>query len=173
MQDALELRTYLHDRLLMAYADTLEASGKNLSELLATSPTELTTEYKMRRGHVARFLDRGSACGVQMPDNLVLPARKVTAAHRKKTDTVPFGIPGTPNHHSKRAPVSESGTPATTPKPRFDQINNVGDNEMSPHNLSMSFTARMSTDGTGRPSSFTAPGRPSSFIGDSGNARIP
>jgi hypothetical protein len=77
----LEIRTYLHDKLLMDYADTLEASGKNLPELLSTSPADLTAEYKMKRGHVARFLDRGSACGIQMPKNLVLPARKVTAAH--------------------------------------------------------------------------------------------
>jgi hypothetical protein len=76
----LEIRTYLHDKLLMDYADTLEASGKNLPELLSTSPADLTAEYKMKRGHVARFLDRGSACGIQMPKNLVLPARKVTAA---------------------------------------------------------------------------------------------
>lgn len=81
VQDALEIRTYLHDHLLMEYADTLEASGKTLSELLSTNPAELTREYKMKRGHVARFLDRGSACAIQLPRDLVLPARKVTAAH--------------------------------------------------------------------------------------------
>lgn len=80
-RDALELRTYLHDKLLMEYADTLEASGKNLQELLKSSPSELSSEYKMKRGHVARFLDRGSACGIQVPNDLVIPARKATAAH--------------------------------------------------------------------------------------------
>jgi hypothetical protein len=81
VQDALELRNYLHDRLLIRYADALEASGKTLAELLASSPSQLTNEYKMRRGHVARFFDRGSTCAVKVPDNLVLPARKITAAH--------------------------------------------------------------------------------------------
>lgn len=65
----------------MEYADSLEGSGKNLVELLNTSPSVLTGEYGMKRGHVARFLDRASACGVQMPKSLVLPARKRTLAH--------------------------------------------------------------------------------------------
>lgn len=81
LQNALELRTYLHDRSLMKYANTLEASGRTLTELLSTSPTELTTQFKMRRGHVARFLDMGSACSIKLPSDLVLPARQVTAAH--------------------------------------------------------------------------------------------
>lgn len=81
LQDALEIRTYLHDRNLMEYADTLEASGKTLAELLHTNSTDLSTEYHMKRGHVARFLDRGSACGIQLPKDLTLPARKITAVH--------------------------------------------------------------------------------------------
>lgn len=81
-RDALEIRSHLHDRMLMRYADTLEASGKTLSELLSTSPTQLTIDYKMRRGHVARFLEMGGACAVKLPNNLTLPARKFTAVHR-------------------------------------------------------------------------------------------
>jgi hypothetical protein len=80
-RDALEIRTYLHDRNLMEYADTLEASGKTLAELLHTNGTDLSTDYHMKRGHVARFLDRGSACGIQLPKDLTLPARKITAVH--------------------------------------------------------------------------------------------
>lgn len=82
VQDALELRTYLHDRSLMQYADKLELLHKPLPELLNTNPTELTAQYGMRRGHVARFVDRSSACGVQLPPNLSLPARKQTMAPR-------------------------------------------------------------------------------------------
>lgn len=142
VQDALELRTYLHDRHLMAYADVLEASGKNLSELLSTSPTELTTEYKMRRGHVARFLDRGSACGVQMPSNLVLPARQVTASHRKKS--AGFTTPLVSDFES-----SVPSTPKVKLPRRFNHV------DMSPHNSS--FISRMaSVDGASRPSSFLA-----------------
>ena len=81
LQDALEIRTYLHDRNLMEYADTLEASGKTLGELLHTNSNDLSTDYHMKRGHVARFLDRGSACGIQLPKDLTLPARKITAVH--------------------------------------------------------------------------------------------
>ncbi|CAM6041089.1 unnamed protein product [Sphagnum compactum] len=81
-RDALELRIYLHDRSLMQYADKLEASGRNLSELLNTQPSVLTSEYGMKRGHVARFVDRASACGIEMPSTLSLPARKITLAHQ-------------------------------------------------------------------------------------------
>ncbi|BBN06739.1 hypothetical protein MPTK1_3g23520 [Marchantia polymorpha subsp. ruderalis] len=75
-RDALELRTYLHDRNLMQYADQLEESGKRLPELLSTTPGDLVSQYGMRRGHVARFVDRSSACGVILPSDLTLPARK-------------------------------------------------------------------------------------------------
>ncbi|CAM6081559.1 unnamed protein product [Calypogeia fissa] len=79
-RDALELRTYLHDRSLMQYADNLESLHKSLPELLNTNPTVLTGQYGMRRGHVARFVDRSSACGIQLPPNLSLPARKRSIA---------------------------------------------------------------------------------------------
>ncbi|CAM6017903.1 unnamed protein product [Sphagnum balticum] len=81
-RDALELRIYLHDRSLMQYADKLEASGRNLSELLNTQPSVLTSEYGMKRGHIARFVDRDSAYGIQMPSTLSLPARKRTLAQQ-------------------------------------------------------------------------------------------
>ena len=81
LQDALEIRTYLHDRNLMEYADALEASGKTLAELLHSNSNDLSTDYHMKRGHVARFLDRGSACAIQLPKDLTLPARKITAVH--------------------------------------------------------------------------------------------
>eukprot|EP00249_Psilotum_nudum_P011136 c22984_g2_i1 orf=196-1494(+) len=79
-RDALEIRTYLHDRSLMQYAQRLEDSGKSLPELLTTSPSVLTSEYGMKRGHVARFIDRTTACGIVMPPTLTLPARKRTSA---------------------------------------------------------------------------------------------
>ncbi|KAL2633383.1 hypothetical protein R1flu_004862 [Riccia fluitans] len=57
-RDALELRLYLHDRNLMQYGNVLESSGERLRELLNISPSELVSNYGMRRGHVARFHDR-------------------------------------------------------------------------------------------------------------------
>ncbi|CAN0923490.1 Peroxiredoxin-like 2A [Linum grandiflorum] len=61
-KNALEIRTYLHDRALMFYADRVEASGKSLQELLALSNAEMASRFAMKRGHVARFLDRTTAC---------------------------------------------------------------------------------------------------------------
>ncbi|MQM22727.1 hypothetical protein Taro_055784 [Colocasia esculenta] len=87
-KDALEIRSYLHDRNLMQYADTLEASGKSLDELLNLSTLLLSTQFGMRRGHVARFSDRTSAFRVQMPSTHVLPARaRSIKSARKTTDS--------------------------------------------------------------------------------------
>ncbi|XP_031481730.1 uncharacterized protein LOC116251539 isoform X5 [Nymphaea colorata] len=63
-KDALEIRSYLHDRSLMQYGDTLEASGKSLPELLNCSASVLSSQFGMKRGHIARFTDRTTACGI-------------------------------------------------------------------------------------------------------------
>eukprot|EP00250_Pteridium_aquilinum_P001975 c12187_g1_i1 orf=347-1642(-) len=83
-RDALEIRTYLHDRSLMEYADKLEASGKGLPELLNSSPAALSTQYGMRRGHVARFIDRTMACGIVMPPSLT----PVPTSRRRSSSTL-------------------------------------------------------------------------------------
>lgn len=57
-QDALGLRSYLHERGLMKYAEKMEASGKYLPELLNFSSMDLSAQFDMKRGHIARFVDR-------------------------------------------------------------------------------------------------------------------
>ncbi|XP_077222654.1 uncharacterized protein LOC143856345 [Tasmannia lanceolata] len=69
-KDALEIRSYLHDRSLLQYGDRLEASGKSLPQLLSSSTLVLCSQFGIKRGHVARFVERASACG--------LPPRKNT-----------------------------------------------------------------------------------------------
>ncbi|KGN52006.1 uncharacterized protein LOC101217484 [Cucumis sativus] len=61
-KEAIEIRTYLHDRSLMPYADRLESTGKCLPELLSISVEDLTSQFHMKRGHIARFHDRKSSC---------------------------------------------------------------------------------------------------------------
>lgn len=91
-KDALEIRSYLHDRALMQYGDKLEASGKCLPELLGMSNTDLSSQFGLKRGHIARFMDRTVACGVNpLPAQYSLPARnRSTLASRdnitKKTE---------------------------------------------------------------------------------------
>nr|DAD31572.1 TPA_asm: hypothetical protein HUJ06_010423 [Nelumbo nucifera] len=75
-KNALGRRSYLHDRALMQYGDKLEASGKSLSELLSTSSLVLSSQFGMKRGHIARFLDRTNPCGFLMPPSHALSARK-------------------------------------------------------------------------------------------------
>ncbi|KAF3431654.1 hypothetical protein FNV43_RR26385 [Rhamnella rubrinervis] len=64
---ALEIRSYLHDRSLLQYGDKLESSGKSLPELLNLSAENLSTQFGMKRGHIARFIDRTSACTEPLP----------------------------------------------------------------------------------------------------------
>ncbi|KAJ6794814.1 Uncharacterized protein M6B38_227900 [Iris pallida] len=80
-KDALEIRSYLHDRSLMVYADRLEASGKTLTELLNTSTVVLSSLFGMKRGHVARFVDRATACKISLPPSFELPARGKNACY--------------------------------------------------------------------------------------------
>ncbi|CAN4124669.1 unnamed protein product [Withania somnifera] len=54
-KDALEIRSYLHDRALMQYADKLEESAISLTELLNLSTVDLTSKFGMKRGHVAHY----------------------------------------------------------------------------------------------------------------------
>ncbi|KAF3432253.1 hypothetical protein FNV43_RR26992 [Rhamnella rubrinervis] len=60
-------RSYLHDRSLLQYGDKLESSGKSLPELLNLSAENLSTQFGMKRGHIARFIDRTSACTEPLP----------------------------------------------------------------------------------------------------------
>ncbi|KAL0380675.1 UNVERIFIED_CONTAM: Peroxiredoxin-like 2A [Sesamum angustifolium] len=76
-KDALEIRSYLHDRALMQYGDQLEASGKGLPELLSSSTLDLSSQYGMKRGHIARFMDRTSACATDpLPALYTVPTRR-------------------------------------------------------------------------------------------------
>ncbi|XP_076909839.1 uncharacterized protein LOC143567259 [Bidens hawaiensis] len=78
-KDALEIRSYLHDRALMQYADKLEASKNCLAELLNLATSDLATKFSMKRGHIARFMDRGSQCEPDpIPHSFSLPPRKLT-----------------------------------------------------------------------------------------------
>ncbi|KAI9169286.1 hypothetical protein LWI28_010241 [Acer negundo] len=73
-KDALEIRSYLHDRALMQYGNILEASGKGLPELLNLSTGDMSSQFGMKRGHIARFMDRTSAC----TSPLHIPPRRTT-----------------------------------------------------------------------------------------------
>lgn len=85
-KDALEIRSYLHGRSLMIYADRLEDSGKTLAALLDTSPLVLSSQFGMKRGHVARFIDRASAYTITMPPSYVIPAREKSMVRVSKSN---------------------------------------------------------------------------------------
>ncbi|KAJ6312426.1 hypothetical protein OIU77_014035 [Salix suchowensis] len=80
-KEALEIRSYLHDRALLQYGEKLEASGKCLPELLSLSTEDLSSHFGMKRDHMARFMDRTSACeDPRLKSYAPLTARKMNSA---------------------------------------------------------------------------------------------
>lgn len=80
-KEALEIRTYLHDRAIMQYADKLEDSKNCLPDLLNMSYTDLSAKFGMKRGHIARFKDRKRSCAAD-PGQL---RRAATTASRNNS----------------------------------------------------------------------------------------
>lgn len=61
----------------MQYGDQLEASGIGLPELLGFSNEDLSSRFAMKRGHIARFMNRSTACAADpLPASYTLPARR-------------------------------------------------------------------------------------------------
>lgn len=67
----------------MQYAEKLEESGKSVPELLCVSAAELSSQFGMKRGHVARFTDKAGPC-----------AEPVSSAGQRKSNTEPRGGDG-------------------------------------------------------------------------------
>lgn len=66
-KNAVEIRSYLHDRSLMQYGDKLESDGRSLPEILGLSIEDLSSQFGMKRGHIARFMDRKNPCEDPLP----------------------------------------------------------------------------------------------------------
>ncbi|KAI5352948.1 hypothetical protein L3X38_005840 [Prunus dulcis] len=101
-KDALEIRSYLHDRALMQYGDRIESSGKCLSELLNLNPGDLSSQFGMKRGHVARFMDRTSACADHLPNSHPsLATEKITLLSKNTSIQRSFQSVNSQKFHSK------------------------------------------------------------------------
>lgn len=85
VQAALEIRSYLHDRSLLQYGDKLESSGKSLPELLNLSAGDLSSQFGMKRGHIARFMDRTSACAEPLLKSCTSTTRTTSAPTRNSS----------------------------------------------------------------------------------------
>lgn len=69
----------------MEYGDKLEASGKFLSELLNWSTADLSSQFGMKRGHIARFTNRSSACEEPLPVAYTLRTKRMTTTPRNNS----------------------------------------------------------------------------------------
>ncbi|KAF5443474.1 hypothetical protein F2P56_036028 [Juglans regia] len=85
---ALEIRCYLHDRSLMQYGDKLESDGRCLPELLGMSMEDLSSHFHMRRGHIARFMGRTSACIDPLPTPSALSTTKIISSTPSRNDSL-------------------------------------------------------------------------------------
>lgn len=94
LKDALELRSYVHDRALMQYADKLEASQKCLPELLNLSSADLYLQFGMKRGHLARFLQRTSNeyAADPLPASMTRPSRQRTITPSRNDSIYKSGL---------------------------------------------------------------------------------
>ncbi|XP_062111285.1 uncharacterized protein LOC133822844 isoform X1 [Humulus lupulus] len=90
-KDALEIRSYLHDRSLMQYADKLELSRACLPELLSLSTSDLSSQFGMKRGHIARFMDRTGPCTDPKPSSHALPPTRANGTAFRNNSMKSFG----------------------------------------------------------------------------------
>ncbi|KAL2349084.1 hypothetical protein Fmac_003084 [Flemingia macrophylla] len=65
----------------MQYADKMEDCEKSLSELINLSTTDLSTQFEMKRGHIARFVNRTSS-GDSFKLRALAARRKNSMIHR-------------------------------------------------------------------------------------------
>lgn len=63
----------------MQYGDKLELSGKCLPELLSLSSADLSSQFGMKRGHIARFMDRSGPCTDSSPQTKALPPTRMAS----------------------------------------------------------------------------------------------
>lgn len=61
----------------MQYGDKLESDGRCLPELLGMSMEDLSSQFRMKRGHIARFMGRTSACLDPLPTPSALSTTKI------------------------------------------------------------------------------------------------
>ncbi|KAI4314035.1 hypothetical protein L6164_026978 [Bauhinia variegata] len=108
-KDALGIRSYLHDRGLMQYAEKMEASGKCLPEILNLSTTDLASQFDMKRGHIARFLDR-TKCNDSSLKLRAIQTRKRTSMVRRN-DSIPSSLASVNSNITGRFQVRSNATP--------------------------------------------------------------
>ncbi|TKY69491.1 PRX-like2 domain-containing protein [Spatholobus suberectus] len=116
-KDALGIRSYLHDRGLMQYADKMEDCGKNLSELLNLSTMDLSTQFEMKRGHIARFINR-----IRSDDSFKLRAlaarRRSMMMHRD--DSIPKSVGSNSSNSMTRSHVRSNAASDTLEQSMVD-----------------------------------------------------
>lgn len=74
----------------MQYGDKLELSGRSLPELLSLSTADLSSQFGMKRGHIARFMDRTGPCTDSSPRSHALPPRRTDSTASRSNSIKSF-----------------------------------------------------------------------------------
>ncbi|PON76760.1 Peroxiredoxin-like FAM213/AAED [Trema orientale] len=109
-KDALEIRSYLHDRSLMQYADKLELSGRCLPELLSLSTADLSSQFGMKRGHIARFMDRTGPCTDSTPRSHALPQTRTDSTASRNNSIRSFAQVNPQKQRSMLRPMARNSS---------------------------------------------------------------
>ncbi|XP_045831579.1 uncharacterized protein LOC123922970 [Trifolium pratense] len=106
-KDSIGIRSYLHDRGLMQYADKLEATGKGLPELLSLSTMDLSAQFDMKRGHIARFIDR-TKCDDSFKLRAMMARRRSSMMYRH--ESIPKNLASNGSNSMMRMQIRSNAT---------------------------------------------------------------
>jgi hypothetical protein len=91
----------------MQYADKLEASGKGLPELLSLSTTDLSAQFDMKRGHIARFIDR-TKCDDSFKLRAMMVRRRSSMMYRH--ESIPKNLASNGSNSMMRMQIRSNAT---------------------------------------------------------------
>ncbi|KAK7307014.1 hypothetical protein VNO77_39700 [Canavalia gladiata] len=107
-KDAIGIRSYLHDRGLMQYADKMEDCGRSLQELLNLSSMDLASQLEMKRGHIARFINK-TRCDDSFKLHAIV-ARRSSSMMMHRDDSIPKSLGSNSSNNMKRSNVRSNAT---------------------------------------------------------------
>jgi hypothetical protein len=91
----------------MQYADKLEASGKGLPELISLSTMDLSSQFDMKRGHIARFIDR-TKCDDSFKLRAMMVRRRSSMMYRH--ESIPKNLGSNGSNSMMRMQIKSNAT---------------------------------------------------------------
>ena len=99
--------------------EKLEASEKSLPELLSLSTIDLSNQFDLKRGHIARFIDRTRSGESSL--KLRVSARKRTSMIYRD-ESIPKSVASTSSYIVIRSHVRSNATPDRSPEKSMSDL---------------------------------------------------